>query len=224
MVKGLMESCGDQQITLRFELSFLLTSILERWTRIFVFRNWYGMWGMASNWCDVRSQETDFSNLKHAALWWQGNQNRKKREGYFCTHSRCMGKISNPEEALQPWPIAHGGWATYSWRGRGCFLQYLPSKTDKYGLKVFWCADAETIYPLTSKPYFGKIARSHQINLGRNTALELVQPFFGTGRNLTCDNFFTDMELTKQLTAAKMTVVGTLRRNKTFIPPEFQIP
>ena len=110
------------------------------------------------------------------------------------------------------------------WRGRCCFLEYLPSKPDKYGLKVFWCADAETMYPLTSKPYLGKIARSPQVNLGRNTALELVQPFFGTGRNLTCDNFFTDMELTKQLTATKMTVVGTLRRNKTFIPPEFQIP
>ena len=97
-------------------------------------------------------------------------------------------------------------------------------ETDKYVLKVLWCADAETMYPLTSKPYLGKIARSHKINLVRNTALELVQPFFGTGRNLTCDNFFTDMELTKQLTAAKMTVVGTLRRNKNFIPPEFQIP
>ena len=62
------------------------------------------------------------------------------------------------------------------WRGRCSFLQYLPSKPDKYGLKVFWCADAETMYPLTAKPYLGKIARTPQVNLGRNTALELVQP------------------------------------------------
>ena len=104
------------------------------------------------------------------------------------------------------------------------FLQHLPSKLDKYGLKVFWFADAETMYTLTAKPYLGKIARSPHINLGRNTALELVQPFFGSGRNLTCDNFFTDMELTNQLTGAKMTVVVKLRRNKTFIPPDFQDP
>ena len=80
------------------------------------------------------------------------------------------------------------------------------------------------MYPLTSKPYLEKIARSPQINLGRDTALELVQPFLGTGRNLACDNFFTHMELTKQFMAAKMTVEETLRRNKTFIPPEFQDP
>ncbi|GFS15912.1 PiggyBac transposable element-derived protein 4 [Elysia marginata] len=42
------------------------------------------------------------------------------------------------------------------------------------------------------------------------------------GRNVTCDNFFTDYELAQKLNFEKMSVVGTLRRNKRFIPPEDQ--
>ncbi|GFN87227.1 PiggyBac transposable element-derived protein 4 [Plakobranchus ocellatus] len=53
---------------------------------------------------------------------------------------------------------------------------------------------------------------------------QLCEPFFGSGRNLTCDNFFTDMELCKALSTEKLTMVGALRRNKAFIPPEFQDP
>ncbi|GFO49386.1 PiggyBac transposable element-derived protein 4 [Plakobranchus ocellatus] len=80
------------------------------------------------------------------------------------------------------------------------------------------------MFPLVGKPYLGKVGRTPQVNLGRNTALELFELFFGSGRNLTCDNFFTDMELCKALSTEKLTMVGTLRRNKAFIPPEFQDP
>ncbi|GFN93407.1 PiggyBac transposable element-derived protein 4 [Plakobranchus ocellatus] len=81
------------------------------------------------------------------------------------------------------------------------------------------------MFLLVGKPYLGKVGRTPQVNLGRNTtARELCEPFFGSGRNLTCDNFFTDMELCKALSTEKLTVVGTLRRNKAFIPPEFQDP
>lgn len=40
-------------------------------------------------------------------------------------------------------------------RGRCSFKQYLPSKPDKYGMKVFWLCDAETSYPLNGLPYLG---------------------------------------------------------------------
>ncbi|GFN83395.1 PiggyBac transposable element-derived protein 4 [Plakobranchus ocellatus] len=110
------------------------------------------------------------------------------------------------------------------WRGRCSFLQYLPSKPDKYGIKIFWAVDSETFFPLNAVPYLGKVGRLPTVNLGRNTALQLVKPFYRSGRNLTCDNFFTDYELAQKLNTEKMSVVGTLRRNKRFIPAEFQDP
>ncbi|GFS12149.1 PiggyBac transposable element-derived protein 4 [Elysia marginata] len=34
------------------------------------------------------------------------------------------------------------------WRGRCPFLQYLPSKPDKYGVKLFHICNSKTSYPL----------------------------------------------------------------------------
>lgn len=41
-------------------------------------------------------------------------------------------------------------------RGRCAFKQYIPSKPDKYGLKLFWVCDAKTAYPLKAVPYLGE--------------------------------------------------------------------
>ena len=41
-------------------------------------------------------------------------------------------------------------------RGRCRFRQYMASKPDKYGLKIFWIADSKTFYPLKGLPYLGK--------------------------------------------------------------------
>ncbi|GFR74489.1 PiggyBac transposable element-derived protein 4 [Elysia marginata] len=96
------------------------------------------------------------------------------------------------------------------WRGRCSFLPYLPSKPDKYGLKIFRAVDSETFFPLNAVPYLGKVGRNPTVNLGRNTALQLVEPFYRSGRNLTSDNFFTDYELAQKLNIEKMSVVGLI--------------
>lgn len=104
-------------------------------------------------------------------------------------------------------------------RGRCSFLQYLPSKPDRYGMKVFWIADAEQNFPLYGVPYLGRPAgQERQVNLGRNIAVELATPFFKSGRNVTCDNFFTDLTLSETLLKNGMTLVGTVRANKRFLP------
>lgn len=108
-------------------------------------------------------------------------------------------------------------------RGRCSFLQYLPSKPDKYGIKVFWVADSQSNFPLKGIPYLGRAAgQPRTINLGRNTAIDLVTPFFKSGRNVTCDNYFTDHVLTETLLKNGLTTVGVVRQNKRFLPDSFE--
>ncbi|CAF4185886.1 unnamed protein product, partial [Rotaria sp. Silwood2] len=41
-------------------------------------------------------------------------------------------------------------------RGRCNFRQYIPSKPGKYGLRIFWCCDSVTAYPLNGEVYLGR--------------------------------------------------------------------
>lgn len=105
--------------------------------------------------------------------------------------------------------------------GRCPFRQYLPSKPDKYGMKIWWVCDSATAYPLNAIPYIGKEAVK-ATGLGRQVVEKLVEPYEGSNRNVTCDNYFTDHKLALSLLAKGLTIVGAVRKNKTFIPPEFQ--
>ena len=49
----------------------------------------------------------------------------------------------------------------------------------------------------------------------------LICAILGTGRNITVDNWFTSYDLSKTMLRHKITLVGTLRKNKRQIPPEF---
>ena len=44
----------------------------------------------------------------------------------------------------------------------------------------------------------------------------------GSGRNIACDNYFTDLKLAETLTKNKLTMVGMIKRNKRFLPKAFQ--
>lgn len=107
----------------------------------------------------------------------------------------------------------------FPFRGRTPFTQYLPSKPAKYGIKIFWVADAETFYPWKGKIYAGKLAGAErQTNIGPNTVLDLVYDLKKSGRNITADNFFITEELSSKLLKMNLTLVGTVRSNKRFLP------
>ncbi|XP_012935756.1 host cell factor 1 isoform X3 [Aplysia californica] len=108
------------------------------------------------------------------------------------------------------------------WRGRCSFLQYLPSKPDTFGIKIFWICDAENGFPLHGEPYLGRKGTKRQQNLERDTVIALTQPYFGSGRNLTVNNFFTDLTLSTYLLSNNITLVGTVKKTRRFLPPEFK--
>ncbi|GFR62626.1 transposable element Tcb1 transposase [Elysia marginata] len=52
---------------------------------------------------------------------------------------------------------------------------------------------------------------------GAQMVIRLAEPFTGKGRNVTCDNYFTDYLLCQKLHTKKTTLVGTVRRDKRFL-------
>ncbi|KAJ4430420.1 hypothetical protein ANN_22636 [Periplaneta americana] len=98
----------------------------------------------------------------------------------------------------------------------------MPSKLDKYGMKVWWACDSKTFYPLNGLPYTGKenCIRVHS-GIGRRVVETLS--YQGTNRNVTCDNYFTDKELAENLLSNGLILVGTVHKKICiFISPEFQ--
>lgn len=106
-------------------------------------------------------------------------------------------------------------------RGRCPFKMYIPSKPDKYGLKLVMCCDAKTAFVLDAEVYIGKDSTPRNVPVAQYYCDKLTSSFQGTNRNLTMDNWFTSVETAKILLDKKITVVGTLRKNKKEIPPLF---
>lgn len=50
---------------------------------------------------------------------------------------------------------------------------------------------------------------------------EIMKPIQGTNRNITMDNWFTSVNLVKKMLECKLTCVGTMKKNKREIPPQF---
>lgn len=111
----------------------------------------------------------------------------------------------------------------FAYRGRTRFTQYIPPKPAKYGIKIWWLCDSKTYYPLKGIIYAGKLpGQDREVNQGQKIVFQLVEPYLNTGRTVYADNFFSSLDLATILLRQKTGFVGTVRSNKTFIPPEFQ--
>ncbi|GBP45216.1 PiggyBac transposable element-derived protein 4 [Eumeta japonica] len=111
-----------------------------------------------------------------------------------------------------------------AFRGRCNFRQYIPSKPNKYVIKIYALTDAKMFYTHTMEVYVGKQPNGpNQVdNSGLALVLRLSENIYNTGRNITCDNFFTSIPLIDKLESQhKLTVIGTIRKNKRELPKHF---
>ena len=106
-----------------------------------------------------------------------------------------------------------------SFRGRCPFKMYIPSKPDKYGMKMLAFCDAKTFYLLNAEIYIGKNSTPQGIPVAEYYTVNLTKPIHGTNRNLTTDNWFTSVEMAKKLhDDYSITLVGTIKKNKAEVP------
>lgn len=109
-----------------------------------------------------------------------------------------------------------------AFRGKCPFRQYIPSKPAKYGIKIQTLCDARTWYVLSMEIYAGKqpVGPYELSNAAKDVVHRLTEPIENTGRNITLDNWFTSIPLAEELLQKKLTLVGTLRKNKPQLPRE----
>lgn len=109
-------------------------------------------------------------------------------------------------------------------RGRCNFRQYIPNKPNKYGIKIQALVDSKTFYTCNMEVYVGTQPDGpfKCENNPSSVVKRMISPISKTGRNVTMDNWYNSIPLaTELLKTHKLTVVGTLRKNKREIPTCF---
>ncbi|XP_029639694.1 uncharacterized protein LOC115214803 [Octopus sinensis] len=100
-----------------------------------------------------------------------------------------------------------------SFRGRYPFRVYIPSKSGKYGIKIWAICDNEISYTWKMQIFTGKDPiKGRKTNQGSIVVEDLLKELENTGRNITCDNFFSSLGLDRKLLSKKTTLVGTIRK------------
>ncbi|XP_046739030.1 uncharacterized protein LOC124407196 [Diprion similis] len=110
-----------------------------------------------------------------------------------------------------------------SFPGRCPFKVYNRLKPDKYGIKIVMLNDSQTFYMYTAEPYVGKVTTEPDESVPSYYLRKLSEPLHGTSRNLTCDKWFSSIEIfDKMLQDHSLTMVGTIKRNRRQIPASFR--
>ncbi|KAL2083869.1 hypothetical protein ACEWY4_019387 [Coilia grayii] len=102
---------------------------------------------------------------------------------------------------------------------RCCFLQYIASKPDKFGIKFWVACDLKTKYVCNILPCLGKDPtwpRGERVS--ESVVMRLMEPFLDKGRNVTTDNFFTSLSLAERLLSRNTTILGTVNKIRQEIP------
>jgi hypothetical protein len=115
------------------------------------------------------------------------------------------------EDAFVPFENVTVDEQLLTYRGRCPFIQYIPSKPGKYGIKFWMLCDSKTSYVSRVQVYTGRLPEAEaarETKQGQRVVQELCKNLVGSGRNVTCDNFFTSLELIQNLKKNKMTLLG----------------
>jgi len=75
-----------------------------------------------------------------------------------------------------------------SFQGRCSFKMYLPSKPDKYGIKIFALTCSHCYFLWNASIYKGRQRTGIEHNLAANVVKKLVEPWSKSGSNITMDN------------------------------------
>ena len=112
--------------------------------------------------------------------------------------------------------------AMISFKGRLSFLQFLPKKPKKWGMKAWALADSKMGYVWNWKLYTGKEEVAATEPLGERVVIGLLNGLENKGYHVYCDNYYTSPSLCKRLLTLGFGFCGTVRLDRRNIPETFK--
>ena len=104
-------------------------------------------------------------------------------------------------------------------KGRLGFVQYMPMKPTKRGIKVWMLASPANGYTHDVDVYCGRNdGMTAEHGLGYNVVMKLSAAYHGKGHFIFYDNFFSSVELLKDLLEKATYTCGTMRCNRKGYP------
>ena len=113
--------------------------------------------------------------------------------------------------------------AMIAFKGHLSYIQYLPAKLMKCGIKVWLRCNSESAYLHKYEIYLGQ-QQNLPNGLAYDVATKLCQTIAGHNHHAYCDNYYTSMPLLKQLLQMKIYASGTVRSNMKGLPAEVEKP
>lgn len=102
-------------------------------------------------------------------------------------------------------------------KGRYSFRQYIKDKPTKWGMKLWVLADSLTGYTYNFDIYLGRGEVSRN-GLAYDVVTKLCSPLYGQGYKLYVDNFYSSVNLFKDLIQKSIYACGTVILNRKGIP------
>ena len=130
--------------------------------------------------------------------------------------------LSNLRRSYIPEDVVTVDEQLVGYRGKAPGRTYIPSKPRKYGIKIFWACEAQSGYALNAIIYTGRQGTEVHRNLGHDVVMELMEPYYGSGREVVTDNFFTSHKLALSLLRETLTLLGTIRSHRREIPEDLR--
>ena len=110
-----------------------------------------------------------------------------------------------------------------SFKGRLSWIQYMPKKPTKWGMKAWVLADSTNGYVYNWKLYTGKETNNTvKKGLAHRVVLELLQDLVGNTYEVYVDNFYTSPALFTDLIHLGFKACGTLNNNRRGINQSFK--
>ena len=131
--------------------------------------------------------------------------------------------IRNFKEAYIPSQDLSVDESIIGFKGRLSWIQYLPKKPTKWGIKAWVLADGSNGYTWNWHLYTGKEsgADTHK-GLAHHVVVSLVEELSHKGYNVFCDNYYTSPALFCDLLQRGFGACGTVRLNRRGLSTEFK--
>jgi hypothetical protein len=113
--------------------------------------------------------------------------------------------------------------AMVGYKGKSKMRQYIASKAQDTGFKVWIAVDCETGYVFNFDVYTGKHHAKIEAGQGSRVVKSLIQPLHVNSWHIICmDNYFTGMKLFKELYDKGFYAIGTIRDVRKEFPEDLK--